>query len=272
MIEVILFEGFYRPVINGLFGLHSLLPEGLSLGLSLIFYILLIKLALTAFGMLALSGDQQQEIQKAVKDLETRYENSPDTRRQVVRRLLKENGISIAFSMINLFLQGVFLLVFYWYFRFDSHQSQTLLYDGIGLWGRLDFTLFGLNLLQPSLLWTGITVGTLFLNLAFNELSTLRLGTGNKAFQYTLPIIAFWLLMDLPVGLSIVLLTINGFNLVALLLRELAEMLRSFITANQEEEEAEQINQIKPVTTTDVEEESVDAETTNDSPSKEEKN
>jgi len=269
LFQAILFEGFYRPVINGLFGLHALLPDVFGIGISLILYILLIKLALTVIGMIALSGDQQQEIQKAVKDLETRYENSPETRRQVVRRLLKENGISIAFSMITLFLQGVFFLAFYWFFRFDSHQPETLLYDGIGIWGRLDFTLFGYDLLQPSLLWTGIAVGVLFLNLAFNELSSLRLGTGNKAFQYTLPIIAFWFLMGLPMGLSIVLLTINGFNLVALLLRELGELLRSFITTNQEEEETEKLKLIKPITTPDPE--SPGEETTNDSSLKEEK-
>lgn len=195
----------YRPVYNLVLFTYTTLPVR-DMGLTIIYLALLIRLVLLP---VSLTGSGSSRRMEAIKPQLERLSRMPEAgrRKDLTRKLLKENRINVYATALVLVIQVVFLALLYQVFQPGlDQQADSMAY--FTLTDPVDTTFFGLFDLAARNWWLPlITAGLLYVMLT---LTTPEPEPGAKLsdvwYVVVLPIAVFGVLLLLPAAKSLFLL------------------------------------------------------------------
>ncbi len=155
---------FYQPIFNLLFGIVALVP-GHSLGWAIVIVTLLIRLLLLAPSAAAVRSQRElQALQPKIDEIRAKYKDKPDELNQKLLGVYQEHKVNPFGSCLPLLIQLPVLLVLYQVFLSGIHADNfNLLYSFVPNPGSVNASLFGIDLVRPSLLLAVIAGGLQFL-------------------------------------------------------------------------------------------------------------
>lgn len=196
----------YRPVYNLVIFTYQTLP-GRDMGLTIIYLAILMRILLLPA---SLAGSHSARRVQELKPQLDRLARMPEAgkRRDLTRRLLKDNRVNVYATALVLLVQLAFLGVLYQVFQNGLHQDPAgLAYFEVT--EPIDTTFFGLFDLAAKNWWLPlITAITLY---AMLNLTTPEPEPGSKLsdvwYVIALPLFVFGILLLLPSAKSLFLLT-----------------------------------------------------------------
>ncbi len=201
----IYFDLLYRPIYNLVLFTYVTLPIR-DMGLTIIYLALLIRVVLLP---VSLTGSGSARRMESIKPQLTKLSRMPEAgrRKDLTRKLLRQNRINVYATALVLIIQVVFLALLYQVFQSGLHHDPNqLAYFTVN--EPVDTTFFGLFDLAARNWWLPlITAAMLY---AMLSLTTPEPEPGAKLsdvwYVVVLPIVVFGILLLLPAAKSLFLL------------------------------------------------------------------
>lgn len=223
--ESIFYHFFYRPILNALVYLTSILPSK-DFGLAIIILTILIRLLLHPFAR-KVSEDQKilQEIQPKLREIQEKYKNDREKFVQESLKIFREKNINpflgIFLALIQLpFLIGIFLAIrslsadkeifskdLYWFLKGNSKISFSFL-------GLIDLSKNPLWKIENKtfIYWPAIPLILVTFLIWIFHLRMISMASPSpqkqikilqQGLNYFLSLMFFYLLLNLPAGVSL---------------------------------------------------------------------
>lgn len=213
----------YEPLLNFLIFIYNNFTNA-SLGLAVVYLTIFLRLILLPFSIITEKnkGIYEKLREKVSVVMDDRY-TDPVRKREIIRRLLKENRVSHWAKGIMLGVQAVVLVVLYQVFlggiNFDKIDS---LYAWVYHPDYINTTFFGFELGARSVYWSAAVATILFLEIRTEQNKRKELlQNPDIIYRVMFPLATFLVLFYLPMVKSLFILTSIIFSFIVILVASL---------------------------------------------------
>jgi len=208
----------YEPLLNVLIFIYNNFTNA-SLGLAVIYLTIVLRLILLPFAVISEKNKGIYNIlKKKVSAIMEDRHTDPIRKRDIIRRLLKENKVSHWAKGIMLGVQVLVLVVLYQVFlggiNFEKIDS---LYSWVYHPDYINTLFFGFDLGERSVYWSFAVAIILFLEIRSEQgKRTAILQNSDVVYKYMFPLAAFLVLFYLPMVKSLFILTSLLFSFIVM--------------------------------------------------------
>jgi len=223
MIKEIFKQALYRPLFNLLTFFAYLVP-GHSIGWSIIFLTLLVRLALWLPSAKALKAPlQMRQYSAEIKQLQDRYKNDRAAQAQALMAFYKEKGINPLSGCLPLLIQLPVILILYRVFVAGLGSSRLdLLYSFTPHVDQISNIFLGIDLAKPDrIILPALAAILQFIQTRhYNQLNPTQTAGSDptaamtKQMQYIFPLMTYFIALSLPAGLALYWSTTTLFSLI----------------------------------------------------------
>lgn len=199
----------YTPLINALIYLYNTLAEQ-NLGWAVVWLTIGLRTVLLPFSIIGeRNRSRYVKLSREIASIDKNFKNDPVQRRGMIRGLLKKHKISPWAKTIVFVFQALLFLVLYRVFLggVRGKISVDMLYDGVDYPVVLNTNFYGFDVAHRSLLWGGIVMVVLFLDIYLQQRNAKITTKNDQWFSILFPLFIGGILMVLPMIKSLFVLT-----------------------------------------------------------------